>query len=517
MQFLKSTQHQLTLPDDQKIQLDRNFKYADGFRLSNPLLQPTRGLSEAERHRLVRATKSPTSKSSEIENAYHRYQQSFDQIKRPHCLSKPAAQSFHEPQPIEAPKNHVGCKAVIEYRDWSDEYRIRTEIETTSGMRPPEQSGIRESFMLSDRGARKIADSCNYLGLQKGGFKTFVTGTFSQSARDRIKKGDTTIQREVSRMMDALSKMYQRGWVKSTGEKIPGHDQPLPYLWVVEVPKNENGEDNPHVHFLMAWSVNYCDFKEWSTRLEKIWNNGYFHLEKIKDCMCAGAYMAKAAGYMTKSNGDSSQGLVRGNRYGISTTARAPGWARLRDGQLHTLGQLIVDIHDFITVKYGEKYREKKSLKAALDKIPKEYSTTRQKIGKRLERVRREVDAIPIVASRHQLILKGKKAYYQFLHWLTSKEPMKESAWLPSKAEGVYWDPSHKRGPKDTHFFRKLWLQLENSKLLRRLKNPPAWLNWSDEEWGKSKWSYEEISISLVDSLEKEDWRAYEQLMQCNC
>ena len=87
------------------------------------------------------------------------------------------------------------------------------------------------------------------------------------------------------------------------------------------MPKNDDGEDNPHIHLLMDWRADRKHFAGWAKRIESIWGNGAFHLERIKDPTAAGAYMAKAAGYMTKAAGDDDQGEVRGNRYAISSAA----------------------------------------------------------------------------------------------------------------------------------------------------------------------------------------------------
>lgn len=100
---------------------------------------------------------------------------------------------------------------------------------------------------------------------------------------------------------------------------------PLDYAWVAEMPENEHGEKNPHVHVLMRWNVEYKYFHAWAQRLEKIWGHGFANLERIKNKNAASNYLLKAVGYLTKGTA-SEQGDILGNRYGISQSARAPSW-----------------------------------------------------------------------------------------------------------------------------------------------------------------------------------------------
>ena len=144
----------------------------------------------------------------------------------------------------------VKCSGVqvIEFKDWCDEWRLRTEVDGQTYT--PEQAGSRISDMLSHRGASKIAESCYFMSETKGGYKTFVTGTFREDIREHINNGDTTIQKEVSRTMNSLQKMYQRGWT-TAGERVSGHKEGLPYCWVVEVPKTRRAKITPI--FIYCW------------------------------------------------------------------------------------------------------------------------------------------------------------------------------------------------------------------------------------------------------------------------
>lgn len=457
-----------------------------------------RPLTDAEREarlRLVEASKSPTHENDAIEHAIAR-QKFLKNYSAPELvpfnidfstgekIPVNPGQDF-EPQKLITPHGQVGCATIVQFREWSDEWRIRTEAMGTVGSAPPSQSGERISELLSQRGAKKIAESCEYMSLKKGGYKTFVTGTFNTEVRAKIASGETTIQREVSRCMDAMQKMYQRGWVTPEGENIPGHSEGLCYCWVVEIPKDENGGDNPHVHLLLGWSVPYRLFAAWSARIERIWGNGYFHLEKIKDCACAGAYMAKAAGYLSKGAGDDTQGKVRGNRYGISDPARAPDWVTYGKSQLHTMGQIIADVYDHLTLKYGADYRERKTLKNQLDAISKDNKALRQKIGERLEKVRAKLKALPIRCNKYQVILKGRTVAGTFITWAKG-EKVTRPDWLPELPAELSWQEGRQPTAADSHYFRKL---REKFQQLKRRRH--AWtdcmLSGLVEQWEELK------------------------------
>ena len=204
-----------------------DFRYFDGVtsrQISREFAGQKKALSEAERYSLVKRSKSRT-------------------------LAKPVASSpirtiddlklASDPETISP-----GMFTVMQYREWSDEYRIRTRVET-SLTKPPLADGARYSDMLTTRGARKITESCYYMAKCHGGYKTFVTGTFTQEIREKIQQSRATIQREVSRTMNTMQKMFQRGWTDSAGQRVKGHDEQLAYCWVVEIPLNANGEENP--------------------------------------------------------------------------------------------------------------------------------------------------------------------------------------------------------------------------------------------------------------------------------
>lgn len=435
-------------------------------------------ISEAERRRLVEASKSPTGllEAAKLGKAkflaesrdlseIHNYNRMIEET-----TGETAEPNYREIDPLrreKTPHGQAGCKAVFEFREWCDQYRIRTEVAAVTGNQPPEQTE-RVSKFLSTRGARKIAESCEYMAMKKGGYKTFVTGTFDNETRERIAAGETTIQKEVTRTMDGLQKLYQRGFI-ADGERVEQHPgEKLAYCWVVEIPKNEQGEENPHIHMMLGWGVKYAHFEAWAARIEGIWGNGYFHLEKIKDTNCAGSYMAKAAGYLSKAQGSDDQGEVTGNRYGISSEARAPDWVVINEAQLHIMGQLIADVYDHLTVAHGEKYRKRKRLNNALEKTPKTEKEEREKIGKALQKVRAEIKAIPVRCNKYQVILDGAGAFMSFTSWAQEPNYKAPVDWLPEKPEGEFYQPGAAPKPRDSHYFRAIRRKFQKLKQQRQ-------------------------------------------------
>lgn len=462
-------------------------------------------LREAERHRLVKAAKCPTD-DFEAKKRFYDNAKLMDLI-RPN-LAMPESEKFGRVGSIETetqfpdyieidgskynladyatngelvpynerqPVTGSGRWAVISHREWSGEYRIRTQVEQPHAA-PPEQSGQRVTAKLSDRGALALADSCHYMAVKHGGYSTFLTLTFDDEARARIAAEESTIQKEASRFFDGIQKMYQRGWeaktdlgkvrmpsskyMARTNEKmeIKRVREPLKYCWVAENPKNEAGEDNPHLHVLMSWRVPFEVFQSWAAKIESLWGQGFAHLEKIKDPMQAGAYMAKAAGYLTKANGESDQGEIRGNRYGISAEARAPEWECITRAEMGSMGYLIKDIHDYFGAKYGQVFKERRQLNDRLDEVKAEHTATkaqggkvtrsqaaeREKIGKRLSEVRKVANELPAVAGKYQLLIKGKDRFNAFMLWATKGARNAEFDWLPDISKSFVWDASYK-------------------------------------------------------------------------
>lgn len=416
----------------------------------------------------------------------------------------------------------TGTKAIIEHRAWCDEYRIRTKTDLACSSTPPEQSGKRTTKQLSLSGAKSISDSCYFVASDKarGGFSTFLTLTFDDAARARVKVIENsgpctefeytkygikptvtrleagfdqtfqTIQKELSRFFDAIQKTYQRGWVHTyqnengseckkgasqTGVeyRCEGNADKLDYVWVVENPKNEDGHDNPHAHIMLRWRVPFSHFGAWAERLESIWGQGFATLEKIKEPEKAGSYIAKAAGYMTKGSG-TDQGEIRGNRYGMSKTARAPEWEVYGIYENGIMGSLVSDVYDHFMCEHGTKIQKRNFLKEKLDDLPKNdiNKKERAKIGSALEKIRNQLncDEVPHRPSKYQLVIKGQVHFKDFILWAQDHLHLQSTPnWLP-KIEGVPWQGNDKpNGPwlaeyKKRIFEGRVWRWFSQSK-----------------------------------------------------
>ncbi|CAA0081231.1 Uncharacterised protein [Zhongshania aliphaticivorans] len=460
------------------------FLFPDYMTLAEVQADAREPLSEAKRHRLVKGSKCPTATKPANFGALSGGPRGFVEVDGISVKQVKGGQwAGHTFDDVKAtPEGQIAAYTVIQFRDWSDEYRISTRVETTAGTKPPEQCGPRISENLTPRAARKVAESCSYVALKKGGYRTFFTLTFDTESRAAIAAGETSIQKEVSRFMDGLQKMWRRGWVAEfdvNGRKMfcadrdgfpqgePAQKRDLLYVWVAEAPDNDKGEINPHVHVLINWRVKYALFPAWAKRIESLWGQGVAHIEKIKDSEAAASYMMKAAGYLCKAQGKNDQGTIRGNRYGISAAARAPDWATLAEKQLHIMGRLIADVHDHLTVKYGELYNKRRALKQRMDEAPK-GTKKRYSLGHRLQRVRQRIAELPIVASKYQVLLKGKDAFRDFMAWARAGHHWPEAAvaWLPEKPMGEQYRDGER---PDTQWFAEFKRQHYWRRALRRI------------------------------------------------
>lgn len=468
--------------------------------------------------RLVEALKSPTRhQATEIKRLMAGWADGDRRQPMPVVLDKPAVGFGRD---VQTP----GAWTIIERRPWAGEYRIRTATETGSQQPPEPPAGDRVTEMLTERGARKIAESCFYLASTRGGYNTFLTLTLDAEARERLAQRTMTpagdldpagfaiqqperpaargtrcalgldmtgghqvasqdqaaetagpfvaihpdtgrpfspvrpgwawsVQREASRFFEACQKMFTRGWQYTDDQgnthKIPGsparfcihgsetdpktgapftrltwHRVPLDYLWVAENPDkvdHETGEitgENPHLHVMIRWRVAHRHFSAWADRIESLWGQGMAHLEKINDPAKAGAYVAKAAGYLCKGQGKADQGQIRGNRYGISTRARAPGWMECEKHRLGCMGWLMAEAAELWQQKHGEKIQRRETLKRRLENTTD--SQQRHKIGALLERTRKEIEPLPRV-SKYVTVLKGRAQLEQFMAWARNR------------------------------------------------------------------------------------------------
>lgn len=466
--------------------IKRSKQQALFFRLGQSANTARSALSEAERNRLVKASKSPTI-NLETKKRFLQRQENI------HLKPlNPPIFIDHEAPHYAKNTQGAGRYVVIGHREWADEYRVRTEVHPITKPQPPEQSGDRATEILSERGARKIADSCHYMTQKYGGYTTFLTLTLDPEARARVDAMETTIQREISRFFDGLQKMYQRGFSLKleSGETYSHPPAPideetnkpegLDYTWVCEIPDRideESGEligTNPHVHVLMRFRVPYKAFQPWAERIEKLWGQGFANLEKIKDGEKAGAYMAKAAGYLCKAQGKSNQGTVSGNRYNISKSARAPDWVCIGRYELGRMGFLLSEASENFEDKFGH-------FKNQRDRLREQHKTAqgvdRIKIGKRLEKTRQILQRMPRM-SKYQAVLKGEQQFNQFMEWANTDEAVNNHSWLPNKEENEGF--LYARGMSQwRNEFDSRHAQIKENRAIRR--DLRKWNTWFDD------------------------------------
>jgi len=254
--------------------------------------------------------------------------------------------------------------------------------------------------------------------------------------------------------------------------------EPLGYLWVAEAPNmsekcwkkefsrpvaDEHGEllTNPHIHLLMKWRVSQKHFPAWAARLEKLWGHGFNHLEKITDPQKAGGYVAKAAGYVSKGQGQNDQGEIRGNRYGISARARAPGWIESERHQVGMMGWLLAEANEIWNKKHGEKIQRRERLKSDLDAAitkPK-----RKKIGELLEQVRGEIEPLA-KTSKYGVIFKTPAQQTQFFDWA------KRKGWTAEPQNSLWLE----------NWRRQQWLRRNRGRLEASAGDLAAWFAMAD-------------------------------------
>ncbi|AIU66873.1 hypothetical protein ABF162_07520 [Vibrio coralliilyticus] len=248
-------------------------------------------------------------------------------------------------------------RAYLMKREWSNQIKMQMIYSPRPSDAPAANVGERYTEKLTSRAVRKIFESGAYVATCKEGFSTFLTLTFTAEQRERIFSGDVTLGSEVSRFLDGIKKLYQRGFTAEVraehddnrqrnitlcneSREVEGRDDEFHYIWVAECPANEDGEPNPHVHILLNWQVEKEIFQSWAKRIEQIWGNGFAKLERIKHSQGAAAYIIKAVGYAAKGD-NAEQGLIRGNRYNIARCSRAPSWDVLASFDADNMASII--------------------------------------------------------------------------------------------------------------------------------------------------------------------------------
>ena len=387
--------------------------------------------------------------------------------------------------------------ARLSYRRWSDEFRLRVEVDPNPAEPPPEQGGDRVTNTLSQRGAKNILESGAYVSAVRGGFTTFLTLTFAPDARQRIVNGDSTIGAEVARFFDAAQKMYQRGWdaapfitdtrngfdcISNDFEKVPAATDKLDYIWVAEAPKNDAGEVNPHCHILMRWSVEPHLFRAWANRIENIWGHGFAKLERIRSHKAAGDYLLKALGYLTKGE-KGEQGEIRGNRYNISKPARAPGWECIAEFHAQHMAAIIAEVGEKLQRRAAPIRGDIAATKQQIEEAARasavlknqgnltNAATVRQRLAKLEQRLKdnyAQLAQIPARVNDHyQITFKTPQALAGFMEWAAGARfwgsVPKISRLLPPLIDVKRWSAGIQKARAK---YRHLWPRLEEKAAL---------------------------------------------------
>lgn len=178
---------------------------------------------------------------------------------------------------------------------------------------PPVNEGVRSTTHLSARAVRQIKGAAIKAEQMGYGLKTFMTFTVREEERAAFLAAEFILGREMRRVLNALNEWFRRR----------GHPL-MVYVWVAENVKNSN----PHVHLLTNHTVPRTEFSAFCQHVESLWRHGWVHVERVKNSSRAGSYMMKALKYTLKGqeqsarfcedSSESDQGLVHGNRYGVS-------------------------------------------------------------------------------------------------------------------------------------------------------------------------------------------------------
>ncbi|MGF1887453.1 hypothetical protein L4D13_15100 [Photobacterium profundum] len=367
-----------------------------------------------ENNRLVQGRKSPT----------HPQQAALDRILRQErklqrgdtVLSSTEAFYNHDTLYELAETNETKPLSTVRLmnRNWSNQYRVLHHTQTRPSNAPEAQSGERYTEKLTQRAVTKIFESGAYVAACHDGFTTFLTPTFSPEQREKIFSGETTIGKEVSRFLDGIKKMYQRGWhgidTNSESFELEPIEKPFHYIWVAECPANDDGEPNPHVHILLQWTVEREYFEAWASRIENIWGHGFAKLEKIRHTQAAGSYIIKAVGYAAKG-GNANQGLIKGNRYNIARCSRAPGWDCLASFETGNMAAIIKELGYKLEqwrkpidrfIRRLQKQHDQTIKAKAIAKQAKKPKEVQQRLSARLAKIEHQMRA-----SRDQLKSRG--------------------------------------------------------------------------------------------------------------
>lgn len=289
--------------------------------------------------------------------------------------------------------------------------------------------------------------------------RVFCGGVAADGPFCRIKwVYESSVQREVSRWCQSLRRMFSRGWVpaysrrgvvsspksgdycpivwNSRRVRLPGclpSDDDLPYCWVAEAPISADGLPNPHIHVLIGWAVPFEVFPCWAARIEKLWGQGFAHLEKLRDSASAGGYIAKAAGYLSKGSRSADQGIIRGNRYGIAKCARAPGFVQISRYHWGVFGACLSVAREHFLRSVLPLRWEVSSCLSRVAASPPVAAPVRRRLLRAVHATRKKLRSLPVVVGNFQVLFHGLDNVRAFFRWCISV------GWSPSTPQPSPW------------------------------------------------------------------------------
>lgn len=341
-------------------------------------------------------------------------------------------------------------RVICERRDWRPREQFRLRCQYDARTVPPGQGGTRETERLSERAARQLSDAVEWNHANRTPFTTFLTLTFNHEARQRIAGGETTIQAELGRFFDAANKARARGFYADPVERgdhgslcSPWPRRPrrervrfdpaegnLRYLWVAECPTNEHGEPNPHVHLLIRWRCAKPRFLAWAMHIEKLWGQGFAHLERLRHPREAGDYLLKALGYLSKAREAPDQGVITGNRYFIAHGARPPAWEHEWTRELGLMPRMMRHAARWQRATAAPVRRDRARLIAERKATPHAAEDHRRKLSRRITALREKLRRRPIIAGKYVIRTDGRGALRAFLAWAEGREGSGQGTWI---------------------------------------------------------------------------------------
>lgn len=250
------------------------------------------------------------------------------------------------------PVPEISGEPITDYcLSWDDAGRCSLYPTPKPGTRKPPvvRKGPRVTTGLSANGVRTIRGAV--MKAARLGFPIKVMWTFTvkekdeggtvERPREAVASGALILSEELRRTLAALWHYRER-----QQDARPFHN-----VWAAENPpagsENERngkgheveGTRNPHIHLLTNWTFEaeprrpkekkkayearaLAEFVEFAAYVESLWGLGWVHMEFLDNPLAAGAYLLKAAGYITKGAKEQEPQPVRGQRWYVSDGIR---------------------------------------------------------------------------------------------------------------------------------------------------------------------------------------------------